>query len=87
MPSPADASNHIETAAVRIAPPLQSGGVVLACLLDMLKTLRSTWGKWRAGRREYAIERALYKAGRAPDGRPKDGIDPHGDHGPIINPP
>jgi hypothetical protein len=29
----------------------------------MLQMLRGAWGKWRESRRQYAIERALYKAG------------------------
>jgi len=29
----------------------------------MLQKLRGAWGKWRESRRQYAIERALYKAG------------------------
>ena len=29
----------------------------------MLKSLRTKWGQWRESRRQYAIERALHKAG------------------------
>jgi hypothetical protein len=34
-----------------------------------METLLRAWRNWRAARREYAIERALYKAGGGRDAR------------------
>jgi hypothetical protein len=38
----------------------------------MLKSLRTTWAGWRNRQRQYAIERALYKAGN-----PEKEFDPY----------
>jgi hypothetical protein len=38
----------------------------------VLGKFRDVWGRWRESRRQYQIERALYKAGGNPTG-PSDG--------------
>ena len=35
----------------------------------MFKKMKAAWGKWRASRRQYVIERAQYKAGGGGDAR------------------
>jgi hypothetical protein len=46
----------------------------------MLQSLRSAWRRWRESRRQYRIERAIYKASQrhAPENLDLDKI-----HGPI----
>ena len=41
---------------------------------DVAGKLRDAWGKWRASRRQYQLERALYKAGGNPTGSPSSRI-------------
>jgi hypothetical protein len=50
----------------------------------MWQALRSAWGKWRESRRQYALDRALHKAGdrehrrAGEDASIKDGAPPSG---------
>jgi hypothetical protein len=36
-------------------------------MADTLSKVRAAWSRWRASRRQYAIDRALYKAGNPQD--------------------
>jgi hypothetical protein len=52
-------------------------------MADALNKVRAAWSRWRASRRQYVIDRALYKAGNPQD--PTVQVDSRG--APRIEPP